>query len=56
MGDLLRWGVFSLGGDITLDDTAGETSGRTYIQDDVGIAESLPSMAISIIEAMARSR
>src|SRR5437870_10330687 len=40
MGDLLRWGVFSLGGNITLDDLAAKASGRTYVQGDVGIAGS----------------
>jgi Ice-binding-like len=37
MGDLLRWGVFSLG-DFTIDDTAAKTSGRTYVMGDVGVA------------------
>ena len=36
MGDLLRWGVFSLGGDINLDNVSA--SGTTYIEGDVGVA------------------
>lgn len=36
MGDLLRWGVFSLGGDINVDNLSA--SGTTYIQGDVGVA------------------
>lgn len=36
MGDLMRWGVFALGGDITMDNVGA--TGNVYIKGDVGVA------------------
>jgi hypothetical protein len=38
MGDLERWGVFSLGGDVTSTTTVNDHSGSTYVKGDVGVA------------------
>src|SRR6266403_3016379 len=38
MGDLLRWGAFSLGGGITETDTIDQFTGTTDIFGDVGVA------------------
>src|SRR6266403_5416892 len=38
MGDLLRWGAFSLGGGVTETDTIDQFTGQTDIFGDVGVA------------------
>ena len=36
MGDLLRWGVFALGGDVAIDNV--NATGNVYVKGDVGVA------------------